>query len=423
MSTLLFEIHGMAKIGSVLEHVCLPHALIICISSLLFMICMIITIWYEPANDGDIANTNASNLTCSADMSSFIVAHFTDLHYGEDTGHDVRSKQIMEDILSAEGRVDLAVFGGDQVSGWMVTDNRLALQKWAESLSVAFQRKIKFATIFGNHDDQPYAGDPPGMLPWARYILVCSCILLWVAVYRKGLPRFSKLMCVSTIAGCWITCVVYPSTVMRQSFHSHERELYGGYSQTRKGAPGLHGSSNYYLPITCNQSTFLLFFLDSGGGRIQQAYTQRQLDWVLDVSLEFPGSLSMLFVHVPALEYDQTFRDRGRHFKCWGSRLEDASSHAESEPDYVMHHFHAAGVKAVFVGHDHENSWCCVPKSHFWSQPALCYGRHTGQGGYGTQSRGARIIQVGFKQGGIYIDTWVRLENKTKIEHGVLYQS
>lgn len=409
--------------SSLNQHVFNSNLHITCATLVLFFTCTSITVWYYPTHIRDTSEVYSSNLTCSAGMSSFIVAHFTDLHFGEQQSHDTRSKQIMRDILGSEGGIDLVVFGGDQVSGWMVWDNTLALQKWAESLSVAFERKIKFATIFGNHDDQPYAGDPPGMLPWARYILVCSCILLWVAVYRRGLPKFSKIMGVSTVAGCWITCVVYPSTVMRRSFHNHERELYGRYSQTRRGVPGLHGSSNYYLPITCNESTFLLFFLDSGGGRIQQAYTQRQLDWVLDVSLKFPGSSSMLFVHIPALEYDQTFRDRGRYFKCWGSRLEDASSHAESEPDYVMHHFHAAGVKAVFVGHDHENSWCCVPKSHFWSQPALCYGRHTGQGGYGIQSRGARIIQVVFKKNGIDVDTWVRLENKTRIEHGVLYLS
>ena len=35
-------------------------------------------------------------------------------------------------------------------------------------------------------------------------------------------------------------------------------------------------------------------------------------------------------------------------------------------------------TKAVFVGHDHGNDWCCP-----FSEMLVCYGRHTGYGGYG----------------------------------------
>ena len=35
-------------------------------------------------------------------------------------------------------------------------------------------------------------------------------------------------------------------------------------------------------------------------------------------------------------------------------------------------------VLGVFVGHDHGNDWCC-PHSGMM----VCYGRHTGYGGYG----------------------------------------
>lgn len=36
-------------------------------------------------------------------------------------------------------------------------------------------------------------------------------------------------------------------------------------------------------------------------------------------------------------------------------------------------------TKAVFVGHDHGNDWCCP----FAGGLMVCYGRHTGYGGYG----------------------------------------
>ena len=41
----------------------------------------------------------------------------------------------------------------------------------------------------------------------------------------------------------------------------------------------------------------------------------------------------------------------------------------------------AGGARAVFAGHDHGNAWCCRPTA---GPPSLCYGRHTGYGGYGA---------------------------------------
>ena len=58
------------------------------------------------------------------------------------------------------------------------------------------------------------------------------------------------------------------------------------------------------------------------------------------------------------------------------------------------------GTLAVFVGHDHDNSWCC-PASLATGALMLCYGRHAG--GYGTLTPGARIIDV-------------RLEEKVTVE-------
>lgn len=41
----------------------------------------------------------------------------------------------------------------------------------------------------------------------------------------------------------------------------------------------------------------------------------------------------------------------------------------------------------------------------------LCFGRHTGYGGYGTWTRGARQILVDMKTVGKSVDTWIRLED------------
>jgi len=72
-------------------------------------------------------------------------------------------------------------------------------------------------------------------------------------------------------------------------------------------------------------------------------------------------------------------------------------------------------VRATFVGHDHGNTWCCAVNDT--STPlSLCYGRHSGYGGYGDWARGARVVQLQLLSPGQADwtwSTWVRLEDGT----------
>ena len=110
----------------------------------------------RPAHYRDNAWQRERDLACEDGV--FTIALFTDLHFGETEAGDARSKAIMEGILGLETGIDLVVFGGDQVSGWSVWE---ALhEKHAEALSVVAGHGIPFATIFGNHDDQPTDPQP-----------------------------------------------------------------------------------------------------------------------------------------------------------------------------------------------------------------------------------------------------------------------
>jgi len=74
-------------------------------------------------------------------------------------------------------------------------------------------------------------------------------------------------------------------------------------------------------------------------------------------------------------------------------------------------------LMGVFSGHDHGDDWCFK-----WNQTLpgmnltgnglnLCFGRHSGYGGYGSWTRGSRQIMVtenALKAG--QVETWVRLE-------------
>lgn len=54
------------------------------------------------------------------------------------------------------------------------------------------------------------------------------------------------------------------------------------------------------------------------------------------------------------------------------------------------------GIISLFYGYDYGNSWCYKWNSQLLDMEIagnginLCYGQHTGYGGYGDQVRGAR---------------------------------
>ena len=377
----------------------------------------------------------------STHPSRFVIVHFTDLHYGESESNDLKSKGVMQRVLDAERPIDLVVFGGDQVSGWLVNSRWLTLSKWLESISIVNGMKIHFATIFGNHDDQPYAGDPPGMLPWVTGMLMLACLALAGSMHFSNLRKSSPFIACLGMALLSIYSMVYPSTKMRQSIFHYEKSFYARYSRTQMGDASLHGQSNYFLPVVCppagrtsatisNSTTMLLFFLDSGGGMISERITQGQVEWISAVASRFPASISLVFMHIPTLDYGQIMRQPSekRLHRCWGDQHTEQTSYT-IPPRAFMQSLYSAGVRGVFVGHDHNNSWCCAPKHEskkiHQQMPALCYGRHTGYGGYdGGWERGGRVIEVNFSTlNGFSIATWIRMESGLKSELGVLFEN
>ena len=103
------------------------------------------------------------------------IVQFTDLHLGE--RNDTDALQLMRRVVSTE-RPDLVVFTGDQVAGYAVAPwdpEATRARLWVKALSVAAEFGVPFATIFGNHDDQPYKTDP---LLWHHWLLPGTFVAL-----------------------------------------------------------------------------------------------------------------------------------------------------------------------------------------------------------------------------------------------------
>jgi hypothetical protein len=143
-----------------------------------------------------------------------------------------------------------------------------------------------------------------------------------------------------------------------------------------------------------------------------------QVEWVKEVSSSFVNCHSMAFMHIPSYEYEST-----ENFECFGDeKLEYGSDVFDGDVEAPMAALASVGVKAVFVGHNHRDSWCCVPTILLPSpMPSLCYGRHSGYGGYGDWMRGARVIRLSFQDSKFAIDTWIRMEDKSVRSPGKLF--
>jgi len=401
----------------------------------LFTLCTFVSIKMSSMNirtryrEATNLEQDPESLRFNAD-EKFTIVQFADLHYGESSSMDNRSTGVMLDILKIENEVDFAVLSGDQISGFARWHNKDRFMLWTSSLVPTVNNGIPFATIMGNHDDQPYYFDP---VWWFKRVLVVAVVfpatMVLVTCFLTDWKRFfvstnTRVLLVIVVAALvWSLYELAPSTHMRESLLRYEKNQFPKLSRTVLGPPSLPGVSNFYIPVfsSTGSARVLLFFLDSGGGRLQEMIYSSQTEWVHSVSAQYGNPHAIAFFHIPSDE----FKNAVDKFDCVGqNQTEPPGTFPPSSRLSVTDSLAAAGVRAVFVGHDHRNSWCCIPKtrSDHFDMASLCYGRHTGYGGYGDWLRGARIIQLKFDASSRFtINTWLRLENGEQEPQGQIF--
>lgn len=234
-----------------------------------------------------------------------------------------------------------------------------------------------------------------------------------------------------------------------------EREQTFSGSRTKKMLDAnLAGTTNYYLPVYpagCTSSgssctpELILWFFDSRGGSYFEG--DAQPDWV-DTSVvtwfnETSASLakqysktlpSLVFLHIPinatwALQVqDGVNADKQPGINdelpvpqqegwCTSDDATPNCDHGSRDTPLMQALVSIPGIMGVFYGHDHGNSWCYKWDTLVEGMTVkgnginLCYGQHTGYGGYGDWIRGGRQIVVSeAKLKDFVVDTHIRLE-------------
>lgn len=331
------------------------------------------------------------------------IIQFADLHFGENLYKDKLTLQLMNSVIKNESP-DFAVFSGDQISGYEVFSLKEKLLLWEKALSIVSKYRIPFATIFGNHDDQPYQLDLLLWNTWAYYVLYIEflvCIVLFAFMRKKRKDLCLKsifFFMIFILIGC--IYVSTPSTNVRLALITHEHQKYPTLSYTDIGPENVNGISNYRVILKSKLTgrSVSLFFIDSGGGMIENKIHPNQLQWLNTFQTETIEN-SLAFIHVAPIQYHSMYFTH----KCKGKHPKESTSKCPGS-ERLLNTLYSIGVRALFVGHDHGNEWCCNKDNML-----LCYGKHSGFGGYdfNETNRGVRIIDVNVSSGSF--TTWISL--------------
>lgn len=292
------------------------------------------------------------------DNGTFRIVQFADLHWTYGYGEDKLTAKLIRTVLNAENP-DLVVFSGDNITGGTLLPNRSLRQV----TSFCAERKIPWAAVFGNHDDE-------GNASRQRLMSIMS-----------GLP----------------------------------------YSLSVAGPEDIDGVSNYSLVIGSSKApekpAANVFLIDSLSYMIWEGQSrydhikESQLEWFKQESArrrEAAGGValpSLAFFHIPLPEFRKAW-DSGNAI---GVKQEDICDSPVNSGLFDV--FKETGdVVGIFCGHDHTNDFIGEVDGIY-----LGYGRGGGHGTYGKEGfpRGGRVIEL--IEGERKFRTWHRLETGEQV--------
>ncbi|KAH7395859.1 Metallo-dependent phosphatase-like protein [Cadophora sp. MPI-SDFR-AT-0126] len=282
-------------------------------------------------------------------------------HNGGKCEADPRTLEFVGRLLDEE-KPDLVVLSGDQINGETAPDAQSAIFKYAE---LFIKRKIPYATIFGNHDDE------------------------------GSLPRAGQMALIESLP----------------------------YSLSAAGPEDIDGVGNYYVEVlargSSKHSALTIYLLDT------HAYSpdehnfkgydwlkKNQIDWfkatAQGLKKEHAGythiHMDLAFIHIPLPEYrDDTLPRKGE----WREGVTAPGFNSGFRDALVEE-----GVVMVSCGHDHANEYCALTSNEA-KTPAMwmCYAGGAGfggYGGYGGYHRRIRLFDIDLNEA--RIRTWKRVE-------------
>ncbi|KAI1466446.1 Metallo-dependent phosphatase [Daldinia caldariorum] len=362
---------------------------------------------------GPVSKVNDSSIGSLGPLTfkrdgTFQISIFEDLHFGENAWdqwgpqQDINSVKVINEVLEAESP-GLVVLNGDLITGenGFLENSTVYVDQIVGPL---VDRGLTWASTYGNHD--------------------------------------------------------YDFNISGSAILAREKQ-WGNSRTTQMVFNEEAGTSNYYLPVydsgcndnSCSPELILWFFDSRGGFRHQQKNPSGdrvgQPDWVdfsvvnwfIQTSNEIVGKYgkiipSLAFVHIPTyasyilqkegvdphaepgINDDNPLAPQAQGW-CSDGRNDGTCDYGGQDIPFMQAISAVPGLMAVFSGHDHGNSWCykwdrLLPNMTVAPHNGvnLCFGQHSGYGGYGNWERGARqVLATKSKLANFEVDTWIRLES------------
>jgi len=302
-----------------------------------------------------------ADLKFNADHS-FRIVQFTDMHYKV---RNANSTNALHDLAAILDHVnpDLVFFTGD-----IVIDEKMQ-QAWDEVLAIVIDRKIPWAVVFGNHDDE------------------------------QGSSRAQIMAYITSKPFC----------------------------HASSGPTDVKGVGNYFLRIKNTDGTktsAILYGLDSNAycknveNESYGYFDFSQVNWYRTCSRALTAEnngkpyAALAFFHIPMREYG--LLNDSNKCKRTGNRNEKECYGALNTGMYSAMH-EAGDVMGTFVGHDHDNDYIGR-----LNKICLAYGRFSGSATtYGKLTNGARIIDL--KENKPAFVTWI-YTSKNEIFYPVVFE-
>lgn len=305
----------------------------------------------------------------------FKVLQIADLHYGSGPGEgqccdsagdishidhhqcqaDSETQRFVESVLDLE-KPDMVVLSGDQIYAKESLDQISALYKAVACLE---SRKIPYALIWGNHDDEGGQLDRGSLSNAASHL---------------------------------------------------------DHSLFETGPEDVDGFGNYMVSVKAARSSYpalTFYFADSHGRQNTKSgnppykpLSDKQLDYLKRMSSEQKIAqkgyshipLAMAFIHVPFMEFRFISNMMGT------AREGVACARTGNARDV----FQEIGVSIVACGHDHTNDYCGVNSKDDSNAIWLCYGGAVGERGYAGHDYVRRLRVYEFDTQSGSITSWKR---------------
>jgi 3',5'-cyclic AMP phosphodiesterase CpdA len=296
-----------------------------------------------------IAVMGQRELTFNASTGKFKIAQFSDTHYIYGNDKAKAALDCLGETIDAE-QPDLVIITGDVIFGKPADKSLRAV------LDVVSMRKTPFIVTFGNHDDE------------------------------SGLSREQLFSIIRS----------YPTNITFD-------------------AEGVSGVGNCSFPVKDKngKAEAVIYCFDSGAySEMEDAkgYDHIKFDqiaWYRDLSATYRKGNggypvpSLAFFHIPTPEYAYAASDEKVIMR--GTRAEHACP-PEINSGLFASMKEMEDVRAIFVGHDHDNDYAALYKGIL-----LAYGRYSGGNTVynNLKPNGARIIEL--TEGKEGFTTWIRL--------------